>query len=153
MDWSFWLNIYILASTLIVLAYWLSSIFHVVFIFAGFYIQGGGEGRLRERYAKSIEPILSEDLRWQFLSPLWSADCSYCVILCVTMYACLCLADTCTLTSTEFAVIFILNAFLSCMSRSRTIWRNIGMLLADSIITPSPQSPVARQVCMQKPIA
>ncbi|KAK8462362.1 hypothetical protein SEVIR_1G196400v4 [Setaria viridis] len=25
---------------------------------------GGGEGRLRERYAKSIEPILSEDLRY-----------------------------------------------------------------------------------------
>jgi hypothetical protein len=25
---------------------------------------GGGEGRLRERYAKSIEPILSEDVRY-----------------------------------------------------------------------------------------
>jgi hypothetical protein len=36
----------------ILLAYWLYSIF-----------QGGGEGRLREKYAKSIEPILSEDIR------------------------------------------------------------------------------------------
>lgn len=27
------------------------------------YIQTGGEGRLYERYAKSIEPILSEDIR------------------------------------------------------------------------------------------
>lgn len=27
------------------------------------YIQQGGEGRLHERYAKSIEPILSEDVR------------------------------------------------------------------------------------------
>jgi hypothetical protein len=36
---------------------------HPVTYFLYGYIQNGGEGRLRERYAKSIEPICNDDLR------------------------------------------------------------------------------------------
>jgi len=52
-----------------------------------------------------------------------------------------CLADMCTSTSTEFVVIFTLSAFLSCMIISRTIFRNISMLLADTVYSmPCPLS-------------
>jgi len=62
-----------------------------------------------------------------------------------------CLADMCTSTSTEFVVIFTLSAFLSCMIRSRTIFRNISMLLADTVYSmPRPLSFVYVLVVCQR---
>jgi hypothetical protein len=61
-------------------------------------------------------------------------DCSLLSCNVVGKYVCICLADMCTLTFTEFVDTFTLNAFLSCMSRSRTILGNIGMLLADIVL-------------------